>query len=133
MSIQILNPERKEILMPTSGVVRLVLFILALLCGLTIFVLGCNYFDIFPTNHNIFYQAIMCAVFLSVAVWFKRDERLNPYWQIACAFFTQLKPPPLAGDPACKGHGGTASSPQAAVVKATASAPSEASLLCHRC
>jgi|GEM_PF-1356200 len=39
------------------------------------------------------------------------------------------KPPPLAGESARRGRRGTASPPQAAVVKATARVPSEASLL----
>jgi amino acid permease len=63
------------------------LFVVFLICSLAVFVFGCNYFDIFPTNRNLNYQVLISAVFLISAVWFKRDERLNQYWQIAFAFF----------------------------------------------
>jgi len=66
---------------------RLGMFTLFLACGLAILVFGSKYFAIFPTNNNLAYQAFLSALFLVAAVWLKRDERLNQYWQIAFAFF----------------------------------------------
>ena len=87
MSTQVAMLGRKEIVAPTNWVQRLVLFVVILICSLAIFVFGCNYFAVFPTNRNINYQVLLSAVFLIAAVWFKRDEQLSQYWPIAFAFF----------------------------------------------
>lgn len=89
MSAQVasINLGKKEIAAPASWVKRLALFVVFLICSLAIFVFGCNYIDIFATNRNLNYQLFLSAVFLIAAVWFKRDARLNQYWQIAFAFF----------------------------------------------
>jgi membrane protease YdiL (CAAX protease family) len=78
---------KEETVVPASGVQRLTLLVVFLICGLAVFVFGCNYFDIFLTNRNLNYQVLLSVVFLIAAVWFKRDERLSQYWQIAFAFF----------------------------------------------
>lgn len=80
---------RKENVAP-SWMQRFALFVVLLLCGLAIFVFGCNYHDLFPTNRNLAYQVFLSAAFLIAAVWFKHDERLSPYWQIAFAFFMAM-------------------------------------------
>jgi membrane protease YdiL (CAAX protease family) len=92
MSTQVasISVGKKETVAPASGVQRLALFVVFLICSLAIFVFGCNYFDIFPTNRNLNYQVILSAVFLIAAVWFKRDEQLSKYWQIAFAFFVAV-------------------------------------------
>jgi membrane protease YdiL (CAAX protease family) len=66
---------------------RLILFSIFLVCGLAIFVLGSNYFEIFPTNKNLTYNVIVSVVFLAAALILKRTERWNRYWQSAYAFF----------------------------------------------
>ncbi|HSO13733.1 MAG TPA: type II CAAX endopeptidase family protein [Anaerolineales bacterium] len=62
-------------------------FILFIVCGFAILVFGSNYFEIFPTNKNLTYNLTISALFLVVALWFKRDKRQNRYWRIAYAFF----------------------------------------------
>lgn len=90
MATQIASLGQKEIVAHTNGAQRLVLFVLFLMCGLAVFVFGCNYFDVFTTNHNLSYQVIVAVVFLIVAVWLKRDERWTLYGQIAFAFFMAM-------------------------------------------
>ncbi|MBI5029779.1 MAG: CPBP family intramembrane metalloprotease [Chloroflexi bacterium] len=90
MSTQVAMLGRKETDAEARETRRLVLFGVFLVCSLAIFVFGCNYFDIFPTNRNLNYQLLLSVVFLIAVVWFKRDERLNRYWQIAFAFFAAM-------------------------------------------
>lgn len=66
---------------------RLGLLILFLACGAVIFIFGSHYFDVFPTNKNLVFNLIVSAIFLTVTVWFKYDQRWNKHWQIALAFF----------------------------------------------
>lgn len=77
MSTQIAMLGKKDFVVPASWAQRLVPFIVFLICSLAIFVLGCNYFDLVPTNRNLNYQVILLVLFLIAAVWFKRDERLK--------------------------------------------------------
>ncbi|MGB8647250.1 MAG: type II CAAX endopeptidase family protein [Anaerolineae bacterium] len=88
MSTLVVGPtlENKSIA-PRGLAFRTSLFVLFLACGLAVFILGCNYFVIFPTNQNLFYNVLVSAALLVAAVWLKRDERLNKYWPIAFAFF----------------------------------------------
>jgi membrane protease YdiL (CAAX protease family) len=90
MSTQIAMLGRREIITPARGAQRFAWFVAFLICGLAIFVLGCNYYHIFTTNRNLTFQAILAGAFLLAAVWVKRDERLNRYWHIAFAFFTAM-------------------------------------------
>lgn len=78
-------PE-KEIVQP-NWFQRLGLFTIFLVCGFAIFVFGSNYFEIFPTNKNLTYNLTISALFLVVALWFKRDKSWNRHWRIAYAFF----------------------------------------------
>jgi membrane protease YdiL (CAAX protease family) len=73
--------------MQVSWLQRLGLFILFLLCELTIFVFGSYYFEVFPTNKNLIFNLAVSALFLAAALWFRYDKRLNKHWQIAFAFF----------------------------------------------
>ncbi len=72
---------------PLNWVQRLGLFIIFLACYVAVIILGSNYFDIFPTNHNLTYNLSISSIFLVAALWFKSTQRWNKYWQIAFAFF----------------------------------------------
>ncbi len=87
MSAQASILGRRENIAPASGIQRPVLFAVFLICGAAIFVFGSNYFTVFPTNQNPAYNVVLSAIFLVAAVWLKRNERLNKYWQVAFAFF----------------------------------------------
>ena len=88
MSIQVTSTIlRKETVEHIGWAQRLGLFFLFLMCGVAVFVFGSNYYEIFPTNRNIYYNAVLSAVFLIVSLWLKRNERLTKYWQIPFAFF----------------------------------------------
>lgn len=76
---------------------RVGLFILFLVCEVVIYILGSNYFDIFPMNKNTTFNLITCAVFLAAALWFKRTERLNQYWRVTFAFFIASVAYPITG------------------------------------
>lgn len=76
----------------TSSKIQLIghhvaLFAALLACSLAIFLLGANYYGLFPTNGNTLYAASTTAVFLSAAIIFKRSKSLSSYWGIAYAFF----------------------------------------------
>lgn len=77
--MQVANLGKEEIVVSARWIRRLALFAVFLICGLAIFVFGCNYFDAFSTNRNLNYQLLLSATFLIAAIWFKRDKRLNPY------------------------------------------------------
>jgi membrane protease YdiL (CAAX protease family) len=85
----------KEPAVQATWVKRLILFVVLLICELAIFVLGSNYFDVFPTNKNLTYNLIISAVFLTAALWLKRTERWNIYWRVAYAFFVASVAPPV--------------------------------------
>jgi membrane protease YdiL (CAAX protease family) len=80
------NLSSKEVI-STNWTQRLGLFIVFLICELAIVLFGSNYFDVFQTNKNLAYQASISVVFLAAAIWLKRSERLNRYWQVAFALF----------------------------------------------
>ncbi len=72
----------------TSGVMtRVGLFIVFLACSLAIYLLGANYYPLFPTNGNLLYNACVCVFFLAVAILLKRTNVLTKYWGVAYAFF----------------------------------------------
>jgi membrane protease YdiL (CAAX protease family) len=76
----------KETTQPT-WIQRLGLFIVFLVCGMAIFVFGSNYFEIFPANKNLTYNAILSVTFLITSLLLKFHKRWSKYWQIAFAFF----------------------------------------------
>ncbi len=73
---------------PTRGLTRWASFAVLLHCSVAIFFFGCNYFEIFLTNHNLNFQLFLAVSFVAVAIVCRRTERLNRYWQLAFAFFT---------------------------------------------
>lgn len=83
-----LSLDRKDKFQLTNLVQRLGSFVVFLVCGVAIFVVGSNYFTIFPTNRNLAYNVILSAVFFAASMWLKRDERLGKYWRVAFAFFS---------------------------------------------
>jgi membrane protease YdiL (CAAX protease family) len=82
-----LPPVSKEPVVQVNRAKRILLFVVFLICEVVIFILGSNYFRVFPTNKNLTYNLVTCAVFLVAAVWFKRTERWNQYWPVTYAFF----------------------------------------------
>ncbi len=63
------------------------LFVLLLACGVAVFLFGCNYYSIFPTNRSPTYEGGMALAFLIAALVMKRDARWSKYWPVAYAFF----------------------------------------------
>ena len=61
--------------------------LLLLLGGFLVFVLGCNYYSVFPTNDSQLYRGILAAAFLGAALVMRRRGSLEAYSQIAYAFF----------------------------------------------
>jgi membrane protease YdiL (CAAX protease family) len=80
------NLSKQEVIQ-SNWIQHLGLFIVFLICELAIVLFGSNYFDVFQTNKNLAYQAILSVAFLAAAIWLKRSERLNRYWQVAFALF----------------------------------------------
>ncbi len=66
---------------------KVVVFIVLLICSLAVFLLGPNYYQLFPTNGNVIYAAILSSVFLIAALLLKRNDKLSNYWGITYAFF----------------------------------------------
>jgi len=74
--------------MPRSGWAgRIALFMLLLICGLLVFVLGVDYHSRFPTNSSGTYKIGLAAVFLIATVLLRRSRRLKAYWPAAFALF----------------------------------------------
>jgi membrane protease YdiL (CAAX protease family) len=80
-----INVKRKLTL--KNDLLRFGLVTFLLVSEAAIFIFGAYYFDIFPTNRNLTYNLVLCAVFLTAAVWFKTDDRLEKYWQIPFDLF----------------------------------------------
>jgi membrane protease YdiL (CAAX protease family) len=74
----------------TTGCVKLPdrigLFLLFLICGLLIFVLGSPYYSIFPTNRNTAYNTFLCIMFAASSILLYRSENFRKYWQASYAF-----------------------------------------------
>lgn len=66
---------------------RPLLFILFLFGGLSIFLLGNNWYSLFPTNDSSVYKWGLAMFFLALAAALRRSERLRMYWQIAFSLF----------------------------------------------
>lgn len=86
MSIQISNhiSDKHE---STGLPVRAGLFVLFLACSLAVFLLGANYYKMFPTNGSWAYAASISAIFLVAALLLKRSKKLTQYWPVAYTFF----------------------------------------------
>ena len=66
---------------------RFGLIVIFIVCSQAIFLLGPNYYKLFPTNGNRFYSASLTAIFLIAAMIFKLNKSLAKYWQVSYAFF----------------------------------------------
>lgn len=66
---------------------RPLLFLLFLLGGLAIFLLGNNWTDRFPTNESTLYKWGLAFVYLAIALIMRRSERFRAYWEVAYALF----------------------------------------------
>jgi membrane protease YdiL (CAAX protease family) len=87
MSANALDLSRTEPAARPSWFYRPGLFTLFFACGIAVFVFGCNYFRIFPTNKNLAYEGGLTIAFLIAALLMRASERWAKYWQIAYAFF----------------------------------------------
>jgi membrane protease YdiL (CAAX protease family) len=66
---------------------KLVVSICLLLAGMAVFVLGCPYYSIFPTNNNQIYYVALTAFFLVAALALKKSRSLAGYAPPAYALF----------------------------------------------
>ncbi len=87
MSASALDLSRTELAFRSSWFYRLGLFMLLFACGAAVFLFGCNYYRILPTNQNLAYEGGLAITFLIAALLMKRSARGNKYWQVAYAFF----------------------------------------------
>jgi membrane protease YdiL (CAAX protease family) len=76
-----------QVISQNSSIQHFGLFIVLLSCEAAIFIFGSHYFNVFRTNKNLTYNLIVSAVFLTISLWFKYDQRLTAFWQIAFALF----------------------------------------------
>ena len=55
-----------------------------------VFVLGANYYAVFPTNDSQAYRLVLAAGFLTAALLLRRGKATRAYGQIAYAFFIAI-------------------------------------------
>ncbi len=60
------------------------------MCGLLVFVLGTNYYSIFPTNQSQLFRVILGLLFLAGALLTRKKPGLENYSQISYAFFIAI-------------------------------------------
>ncbi|MCL4562925.1 MAG: CPBP family intramembrane metalloprotease [Chloroflexi bacterium] len=82
-----ISSEKFKSVPQTSWMHRLPAFIILLVCGIAVIILGSNYFDILPTNKNLTYNLIVSAACLVATLWLRGNARLNRFWRIAFTFF----------------------------------------------
>ena len=78
---------QKDIVPSEQKTHRPILFVLYLIGGVLIFLLGSNYFRLFPTNKNALYEWGLTLVLLVLAEFLRRSGRFRQYWSIAFALF----------------------------------------------
>jgi uncharacterized protein len=66
---------------------RWILFGLAWIGGLLIFLFGSNTFNLYPTNKNPFFEWGLALGLLALAVWARSYPPAQKYWKIAYAYF----------------------------------------------
>jgi len=71
----------------TNLLSRIWLSVLFLACSLAIFLLGANYYRLFPTNGSWVYAGSLAVFFLVVALLLRHSVKLAKYWPIFYAFF----------------------------------------------
>lgn len=81
-----IKPGEINIKVPSIGY-KVVVSVILLICSLAVFLLGPNYYQLFPTNGKTIYAAVLSGMFLIAALLFKRNEKLKPYWGITYALF----------------------------------------------
>jgi membrane protease YdiL (CAAX protease family) len=62
-------------------------FVLLLVASALLFMLGSNYFELWPTNKSKLYKAGLPVFFLALSLFLSRQESLAVYGRIAYAFF----------------------------------------------
>lgn len=60
---------------------------MVLICGLIVFVLGTSYYDRFTTNSSGLFKISTSVVLLAIALYFRRNKNLKPYWCLVYTFF----------------------------------------------
>lgn len=81
-----MHPEKS---LPSS-LARVGIGILLLICGFLVFILGTNYYSIFPTNQSQPYRIILAVVFLIGALLTRKKLNLKAYSQLLYAFFIAI-------------------------------------------
>jgi membrane protease YdiL (CAAX protease family) len=66
---------------------RLILFLVYLIGGLAVFVLGSNTFDLFSTNRNLLYEWSLTLALLVLALLMRQAKPLKGYWEVGFALF----------------------------------------------
>ncbi len=66
---------------------RAVVFVLFVVGGLMLFLLGNNWNALFPTNRSTPYKWGLALLFLALAMGLRRSERLRQFWEVAFALF----------------------------------------------
>ncbi|GEM_PF-529826 len=74
-------------ILPITRLQRLGLFVVLIACSEAVFLLGTNYYKLFPTNGNNLYSASLTAIFLAAAMVFRLHKTLARYWLVSYAFF----------------------------------------------
>lgn len=73
-----------------SPLARVGIGILLLICGILVFVLGTNYYSIFPTNQSQPYRIGLAALFLVSALLTRKKPALKAYSRLLYAFFISI-------------------------------------------
>jgi membrane protease YdiL (CAAX protease family) len=66
---------------------RPLLFVLYLIGGLMVFLLGSNTYRLFPTNKNLVYVWVLTLLLFGLAMFLRRSARFRAYWEIAFSLF----------------------------------------------
>ena len=66
---------------------KVAIFLAVLICGLVVFLLGTNYYDQFTTNSSGLFKIGTSVVLLALALYFRTNESVKPYWRLVYAFF----------------------------------------------
>lgn len=69
---------------------RIGVSLLLLLCGILVFILGTNYYAIFPTNQSQPYRIVLALIFLAAALLTRKKPGLEIYSQLLYAFFIAI-------------------------------------------
>jgi membrane protease YdiL (CAAX protease family) len=69
---------------------KILISFVVVLCGLLVFVLGSNWYSIFPTNDSQAYRLVVAVIFLGAALFLRRGESTRQYSSVAYAFFVAM-------------------------------------------